>query len=46
VGDRIEASRLLYFEYITFIISLTKNIRCLYFSRSMVNKLSVYRFFL
>jgi hypothetical protein len=41
----MEANRLSYFEYITFIISLNKNIRCLYVSRSIVNKLAVHRFF-
>ena len=41
----MEANRLIYFKYITFIISLNKNIRCLYVSRSIVNKLSVHRFF-
>jgi hypothetical protein len=41
----MEANRLSYFEYITFIISLNKNIGCLYVSRSIVNKLSVHRIF-
>jgi len=41
----MEANRLSYFEYITFIISLNKNMSCLYVSRSIVNKLSVHRFF-
>jgi len=41
----MEANSLSYFEYITFIISLNKNIRCLYVRRSIVNKLSLHRFF-